>query len=128
MNRIILLSLTGAVFASALTFTTYVQEQRTTSLEQIRDDLRQVKRSLARDRKYTCCITPSCDFCAIAMEECPCNHNLSEGKPVCHECKGGWDTGYGKIEGVKAENVKGASGDMAKSMFDAKARKSLRRR
>ncbi|MBM4169588.1 MAG: hypothetical protein FJ215_10615 [Ignavibacteria bacterium] len=90
-------------------------------LDKIRADLKTAKRSLAREGKYSCCIAPSCDFCALTDGECPCGDNLANGKPVCHECKGGWEAGYGSIEDVRAEDVKSLPADKAKMMYKMKA-------
>ncbi len=90
-------------------------------LDKIRADLKAAKRNLAREGKYSCCIAPSCDFCALTAGECPCGDNLAEGKPVCHECKGGWEAGHGSIEDVKAEEVKSLHPDKAKMMYKMKA-------
>ena len=56
-----------------------------------------------------CCITPPCEFCAVHMAMCPCGKNLAAGKPVCRECMGGWHVGEGRVQGVKAADVKGMS-------------------
>ena len=43
------------------------------------------------------------------MAMCPCGKNLTAGKGVCRECKGGWDVGEGRVQGVTATAVKGMS-------------------
>ena len=40
-------------------------------LDDIRARLAKVKNGLMLDGKYSCCISPSCDFCAMAMNGCP---------------------------------------------------------
>jgi len=90
-------------------------------LDNIRADLKAAKRNLAREGKYSCCIAPSCDFCALTAGGCPCGDNLANGKPVCHECKGGWEAGYGAVEDTKAEDVKTLSQDKLKMMYKMKA-------
>ncbi len=98
------------------------------ALDKVRADLKDAKRSLARDGKYSCCISPSCDFCAISVGQCPCNENLSEGKPVCHECKGGWMAGHGVVEDVNPEEVQTPPKEMNTMMYDARAKKYLKKK
>ncbi len=54
---------------------------------------------------YNCCLKHPCDQCMIAMGACPCGDNAEQGKPVCHECKGGWVAGDGGITGLKPEDI-----------------------
>lgn len=98
------------------------------NLDDIRAQLKETKRSLAREGKYACCIAPPCDFCAIAIGECPCNDNLSKGDPVCHECKGGWMAGHGVVDEVDPERVKTPPREMNKMMYDSRAKKYLKKR
>jgi hypothetical protein len=56
--------------------------------------------------KYTCCINPTCDFCATHMGGCPCGKMAAMDKPVCRECKGGWAAGEGVISGKTAADIK----------------------
>lgn len=70
-------------------------------------ELEQVTQAAAKRGDYTCCIAPPCGFCAVHMADCPCGKSLAAGKPVCRECKGGWDVGEGRIAGIKAADVKG---------------------
>lgn len=98
------------------------------ALDTIRAQLKDAKRSLAREGKYACCISPPCDFCALSVDKCPCNENLSKGDPVCHECKGGWQAGYGIVEGVNPADVKAVPGEMSKMMYDQRAKKYLKKR
>lgn len=72
-------------------------------------ELEKVSQSAAKKGMYTCCINPPCEFCAVHMAMCPCGKNLVAGKGVCRECKGGWDVGEGRIQGVDAASVKGMS-------------------
>ncbi|MEX2191741.1 MAG: hypothetical protein WEB33_13650 [Bacteroidota bacterium] len=97
------------------------------ALDDIRARLKETKRALAREGEYSCCIAPSCDFCAISVGKCPCNDNLSSGDPVCHECKGGWQAGLGAIDGVKADDVKTPPHEMTKMMYEARAKKYFKR-
>lgn len=98
------------------------------ALDDVRSRLKETKRALAREGKYECCISPSCDFCAIAVGNCPCSNNLSNDDPVCHECKGGWEVGYGVLDGVNPEEVKTLPKEMSKMMYDARAKKYLQRK
>lgn len=98
------------------------------ALDDVRSRLKGIKRTLAREGKYECCISPSCDFCAISVGSCPCSNNLSSGDPVCHECKGGWEVGYGVLDDVDPEEVNAPPKEMSKMMYDARAKKYLQRR
>ena len=75
----------------------------------LHNQLERVSGAAARSGNYTCCINPPCEFCAVHMAMCPCGKNLAAGKPVCRECKGGWDVGEGRVQGVNAGDVKGMS-------------------
>lgn len=103
------------------------QSSRNT-LDDVRSTLKDAKRALAREGKCACCISPSCDFCAFSVDRCPCNENLSKGKPVCHECRGGWQAGFGIVEGVNPADVKALPGEMSKMMYDQRAKKYLKKR
>jgi hypothetical protein len=96
-------------------------------MDEVRAKLKDAKRSLAREGKYSCCISPSCDFCALSVDKCPCNENLSNGDPVCHECKGGWQAGHGVVEGVNPADVKAVPAEMSKMMYDQRAKKYLKK-
>jgi hypothetical protein len=51
----------------------------------------------------------TCKLCGLHFAMCPCARNLVAGKPVCRECKAGWDVGVGRVAGIKAFEVKGIS-------------------
>ncbi len=91
-------------------------------LTEIRENLAQVKRKLTADGKYSCCIDPSCDFCALGVGKCPCGENVAKGMPVCGTCAGGWAAGYGQIADVDPAKVEAISGDMAKMMYNMRAK------
>lgn len=55
---------------------------------------------------YNCCIKPKCDWCAVHMGTCPCGMAAASGKPVCINCKGGWEAGMGAIPGKTAADIK----------------------
>ena len=63
------------------------------------------KSRLATEHKYGCCLKHGCDQCVLKMGGCPCGMNAAAGKPVCHECKGGWEAGDGAIQGKKASDI-----------------------
>ncbi|MBI4546537.1 MAG: heavy-metal-associated domain-containing protein [Ignavibacteriae bacterium] len=90
--------------------------------DEARAKLQAGKEKLAKDGKYSCCISPSCNFCAIAMNMCPCGMNVTKGEPVCGECKGGWMSGYGAIPDIKPENVKIMPPDKAKMGYEMRAK------
>lgn len=87
-------------------------------LTQIRADLVDVKSELGM---YSCCIAPSCNFCALATSMCPCGDGAKSGAGVCGECLLGWKAGYGQIAGVEADSVKPLSGDMLEMMYRVRA-------
>lgn len=64
------------------------------------------KTQLTGQGKYTCCINPTCDFCATHMGACPCGKMAAMDRPVCRECKGGWEAGEGVITGKTAADIK----------------------
>jgi hypothetical protein len=64
------------------------------------------KAQLAKQGKYACCVRPTCDMCATHMGGCPCGKMAAAGKPVCRECKGGWEAGEGAIGGKEASDIK----------------------
>ncbi len=55
---------------------------------------------------YKCCIRPMCVDCAVSMGSCPCGKHAATGKPVCTQCKGGWDAGEGVVPGKTAADIK----------------------
>ena len=63
------------------------------------------KQKLVKSGKYMCCVKPTCDFCASHMGGCPCGKMAAMGKPVCRECKGGWEAGEGAIPGKKPADI-----------------------
>lgn len=75
-------------------------------LDDIRARLTKAKNALMQEGKYSCCIAPSCDFCAIAVNGCRCGENLAKGKPVCPECRGGWTAGHGTMPDIDPQDVK----------------------
>ena len=56
-------------------------------------------------KNYNCCIKPKCDWCAVHMGSCPCGMAAASGKPVCINCKGGWEAGMGAIPGKTAADI-----------------------
>ncbi len=88
----------------------------------IHKQLEKVKTDLAKEGKYSCCIKPSCDFCAMTMVMCPCGMNLSKDKPVCPECLAGWKAGQGSNKNMDAQKVKMAPDAMLKKMMEMKAK------
>jgi len=58
------------------------------------------------DLVYNCCIEDACDRCALDHQSCQCKKDLRAGKGICSDCYAGWQMGHGKIEGIKAGDVK----------------------
>ena len=85
--------------------------------QNLHDQMVELTNAAAKRGDYVCCIGPPCEFCAVHMGACPCGKNLAAGKGVCRECKGGWDLGEGRVQGVKPAEVKGMSAqDVMKMM------------
>jgi hypothetical protein len=40
------------------------------------------------------------------MGTCPWAENVAATKPVCRECKGGWEAGEGDVPGKTASEIK----------------------
>ncbi len=74
-------------------------------LEQAKLHLKEAKEKLDKEGAYDCCIEPDCDWCALKEGSCPCAKQVKAHKPVCPDCKFGWEHGKGHVEGVKAEDV-----------------------
>lgn len=71
-----------------------------------RVQLNEYKQLLAKNGFYDCCAEPSCRMCLFELDECPCEHNIKKKQPVCGECYDKWQTGRGKVKGIKPEEVK----------------------
>lgn len=91
-------------------------------LAEIRKSMAGAKRQLTADGKYNCCIRPTCDFCALSVNKCPCATNVAKGMPVCGTCAGGWASGYGVVPDVDPAEVMAISGDMANMMYGMRAK------
>lgn len=87
-------------------------------LNQVRSDLVQVKGELGM---YSCCIAPTCNFCALAAGMCPCGDNVDTEKGVCGECYLGWQAGQGNIAGVEPDQVRHIHGEMLQQMYMMRA-------
>jgi hypothetical protein len=74
--------------------------------QRLQKSINSYKTQLTKTGKYACCVKPSCDFCATHMGGCPCGMNAAADKPVCRECKGGWEAGEGTISGKTAADIK----------------------
>jgi len=75
-------------------------------LAQIKAELREVKVQMDKEGVYSCCIYRGCNWCALMDADCECRSNLKAGKAVCPECKFGWESGIGAVEGYTAADVK----------------------
>jgi hypothetical protein len=69
------------------------------------------KRTLAGERRYSCCIRGGCNECAFE-QECSCGANLTEKlkpgekrKGVCQECWAGWKAGRGLYDGINPDEI-----------------------
>ena len=97
------------------------------AVQALRVQARKTTLQLMVKGKYSCCISPGCTFCTMAMGHCPCVQRLAQGESVCHTCKGGWEAGHGSVPGVKKGAVKAFEGAFLKKVFDER-KKSLKRK
>ena len=118
-GTMVLLNLTGlaVVTAEAQDMPMPSAAERAT-LRALHERLSEFKDGLSSAGKYSCCLTESCDFCALAAAMCPCGGKLANGEAVCGECKMGWQAGMGSLPGVDAADVQSLSDPMAKMMMD----------
>lgn len=75
-------------------------------IEQTRSLLTEVKKELAQDGKYNCCIKEPCNRCALEHQSCDCYKDLKASKSVCNECYAGWQRGEGADKEIKPSSVK----------------------
>ncbi len=107
MKRIVFVSV-GVLIVLLLSVGLYAQmkDMRSKEMKGAVDTFMKEKAKLIKDGKYVCCLKNPCNQCALMIGACPCGKNAAAGKPVCHECKGGWAAGNGIIPGKKAEDIK----------------------
>jgi hypothetical protein len=69
------------------------------------DALLRAKRTMASEKRYTCCIRGGCGQCAHETS-CPCGGDLATRKTgVCGECLDGWRSGRGAFDGIDPAEV-----------------------
>ncbi len=68
-------------------------------------DLLAARKALAKEGRYSCCITGGCTECLIEGV-CACGPNLLAKDGVCQECVAGWKVGVGKFEGIDPKEIK----------------------
>lgn len=71
-------------------------------LATVRGEVAEVKRNLAEEGRYNCCIEPSCNECLLRDGECHCRQIVEKEGPCCGECTEGWIEGRGAVEGLNA--------------------------
>ncbi len=94
------LLMSGAAFAHQMGSHTMMKQ--TKASKKVESAINKIKKG----KMYVCCIKGKCDYCAAHMGACPCGMNAMQGKPVCINCKGGWDAGLGSIPGKTTEDIK----------------------
>lgn len=94
------------VFAGAIVLFAQMRDMRSKEVKSAANLLMKEKQKLIEEGKYDCCLRHPCDQCLLSIGICPCGENASKGKPVCHECKGGWYAGDGAIPGKTANEIK----------------------
>ena len=107
MKRTIVV-LMGSAFVLMLAFgiDAQMKDMRSKEMKTAVSQVMAEKDKLIKAGKYACCLKKPCNQCAIMMGMCPCGGNAATGKPVCHECKGGWAAGNGAIPNKKSEDIK----------------------
>jgi hypothetical protein len=71
-------------------------------IARVRGEVDEVKASLARQGRYSCCINPPCTECLLKYGQCHCRDVVRQQGPCCGECTEGWIEGKGTVEGVNA--------------------------
>lgn len=74
--------------------------------QRIQKSIDDYRAKLVEEGKYACCVKPGCDICVTHMGMCPCGANAAAGRPVCRECKGGWEAGQGNIPGKRPSDIR----------------------
>ena len=69
-------------------------------IEAARKKLEGLKKDLAAQGKYKCCVKPGCSLCIRTNGSCNCAANVKAGKGSCGECQEGWLAGRGSVKGV----------------------------
>lgn len=98
------------------------------AVQALRKQVRQTHLTLMVEGKYSCCISPGCSFCTLALGRCPCAQRLVKGTSVCHSCKGGWDAGHGSVPDVNADAVAPFTGKELKEIYAARKEALKRKR
>lgn len=83
-----------------------MMQDRPKEMKKADEAVQKQKAAAAKKGMYGCCLKHSCDSCALKMGSCPCGKMASMNKPVCNECKGGWEAGDGAIPGKTAADIK----------------------
>ena len=83
-----------------------MMQNRPKAMKKADEAVQNQKAVAAKKGMYGCCLKHSCDFCALKMGSCPCGKMAAMDKPVCNECKGGWEAGDGAIPGKTAADIK----------------------
>ena len=107
MKRVVVVSVSLLIVClMAVGLYAQMKDMRSPELKEAATKVMQEKEKLIKEGKYGCCLKHPCNQCALMMGGCPCGGNAAAGKPVCHECKGGWAAGDGAIPGKKAKDIK----------------------
>lgn len=79
-------------------------------LAQLNAELGEMKKQLASEDLYACCIHGGCNMCPLEEGTCACRKSLEAGESVCVQCKDAWESGRGSVEGYNADEVKASFG------------------
>jgi hypothetical protein len=83
-------------------------------LARVAGEVEEVKRNLATEGRYACCIRPWCSECLLRRGECHCRLDLKERGPCCGECAQGWREGRGAIQGLDVRELLKRKGEAAR--------------
>lgn len=76
-------------------------------LKKVRSNLKAIKTRLNREGKYDCCIHNACNWCALYMGHCSCQHLVKQkgNEKSCPECAAAWNRKQGNIPGIDPKAI-----------------------
>lgn len=83
----------------------FLRQSAPAQLAHVHGEVSAIKKQLAQEEKYNCCVEPWCNECLLRFGECHCREQLREEGPCCGECTEAWLEGRGQVEGIDAWEV-----------------------
>ena len=74
-------------------------------MARVRGEVEEAKAGLARQGRYSCCVSPTCNECLLKYGQCHCRDAVRKEGPCCGECTEAWLEGKGTVEGVTAWEI-----------------------